>query len=61
MTELERSRLYDKCLGALVGGVIGDALGEPSEGKSPAEIEARFGTVRSSWCAGSGAGNHEPV
>ena len=37
------SKLYLKCLGALAGGVIGDAMGEPSEGKSPAEIESRFG------------------
>ena len=47
MTEIDGSisgsRLYDKCLGALVGGVIGDALGAPSEGKSPDEIDARFG------------------
>ena len=40
---VEGSRLYLKCLGALVGGVIGDAMGAPSEGKSPAEIEDRFG------------------
>ena len=43
MTDIVASRLYDKCLGALVGGVIGDALGAPSEGKSPDEIDARFG------------------
>ena len=43
MTDIGGSRLYDKCLGALVGGVIGDALGAPSEGRSPAQIEARFG------------------
>ena len=45
MAEIEGSRLYDKCLGALVGGVIGDALGAPTEGKSPAEIDSRFGWV----------------
>ena len=45
MADIERSRLYDKCLGALVGGVIGDALGAPTEGKSPAEIDSRFGWV----------------
>ena len=45
MAEIEGSRLYEKCLGALVGGVIGDALGAPTEGKSPAEIDSRFGWV----------------
>ena len=43
MTEIEGSLLYDKCLGALVGGVIGDALGAPSEGKSADEIDAQLG------------------
>ena len=42
---IEGSKLYLKCLGALAGGVIGDAMGAPSEGKSPAEIESRFGWV----------------
>ena len=45
MSDIEASRLYDKCLGALAGGVIGDALGAPTEGKSPDEIECRFGWV----------------
>ena len=45
MSDIEASRLYDKCLGALAGGVIGDALGAPTEGKSPDEIERRFGWV----------------
>ena len=43
MTDIEGSRLYTKCVGCLTGGVIGDALGAPSEGKSPAEIEQQFG------------------
>ena len=43
MSEIEGSRLYAKCLGCLTGGIIGDAMGAPSEGKSPAEIERRFG------------------
>ena len=42
---IEGSKLYLKCLGALAGGVIGDAMGAPSEGNSPAEIESRFGWV----------------
>ena len=43
MTDVEGSRLYTKCLGCLAGGVIGDAMGAPSEGKSPAEIEQQLG------------------
>ena len=43
MADIEGSRLYTKCLGCLMGGVIGDALGAPSEGKSAAEIERQFG------------------
>ena len=43
MGEIEGSRLYAKCLGCLAGGIVGDAMGAPSEGKSPAEIEQRFG------------------
>lgn len=43
MNEIEGSRLYTKCLGCLAGGIIGDALGAPSEGKSPAEIERQLG------------------
>ena len=43
MTEIEESRLYRKCLGALVGGVIGDALGAPTEScNSFDEIEKQF-------------------
>ena len=37
----------DKCRGALVGTGIGDALGRPVEGWSPAEIRAEYGTLRS--------------
>ena len=43
MSDIEGNRLYAKCLGCLAGGIIGDALGAPSEGKSPAEIEQQFG------------------
>ena len=37
---IEGSKLYLKCLGALAGGVIGDAMGAPSEGNSPARSRA---------------------
>ena len=39
--------LFDKVLGCLAGGVIGDAMGTPTEKLSYEEIEARFGWVTS--------------
>ncbi len=40
---LRSTVLYRKTLGCLIGGLIGDAIGTPTEGKSPAEIEKQFG------------------
>ncbi len=37
--------LSDRARGALVGLAVGDALGSPTEGKSPQEIVARWGRV----------------
>lgn len=37
--------LLDKTYGCLLGGLIGDAMGTPTENKEPAEIEANFGWV----------------
>jgi len=37
--------LLDKTYGCLLGGLIGDAMGTPTENKEPDEIEARFGWV----------------
>lgn len=37
--------LLDKSYGCLLGGLIGDAMGTPTENKEPEEIEARFGWV----------------
>ncbi len=37
--------LYAKALGCILGGVIGDALGTPSEGKDYRSIEAEFGWI----------------
>ncbi|NKB72726.1 MAG: hypothetical protein GKR89_37115 [Candidatus Latescibacteria bacterium] len=42
---MEQSPLYDKCLGCLVGGLIGDAIGTPTENKDYREIEREFGWV----------------
>ena len=45
MTRIESTRLYDKTLGCLYGGAVGDAMGAPAEGKMPAEIQARYGAI----------------
>ena len=37
--------LYKKTLGCLLGGIIGDAMGEPSEGKPYQAIERDFGWI----------------
>lgn len=37
--------LYDKIYGCLVGGLIGDAMGGPTELKSYKEVEEKFGWV----------------
>ena len=45
MTQTEKSRLYSKTLGCLYGGAVGDALGAPAEGRTPAEIRERYGAI----------------
>jgi ADP-ribosylglycohydrolase len=42
---IEATILYDKTLGCLLGGLIGDAIGTPTEGRSYEEIERKFGWV----------------
>jgi len=37
--------ILDKVYGCLLGGMIGDAMGTPTEGKEPEVIEAKFGWV----------------
>ena len=44
-TELVSTALYGKTLGCLVGGLIGDAMGTPTEGKDYREIVAAYGWV----------------
>jgi ADP-ribosylglycohydrolase len=39
------NRLFDKILGCLLGGVIGDAMGRPAENKTYQEIQAAFGQI----------------
>jgi ADP-ribosylglycohydrolase len=40
---LRSTVLYRKTLGCLLGGLIGDAIGTPAEGKTPEEIEKAHG------------------
>ena len=42
----------DRVLGCLIGGLVGDAMGTPTENLEPDEIASRFGWVRT--VAGSG-------
>jgi len=44
-TDLRSTLLYRKALGCLLGVLIGDAMGTPTEGNDYREIEARFGWV----------------
>ena len=37
--------LIDRAHGSLIGGLIGDAMGTPSEGLEPEEIDAGFGWI----------------
>jgi len=41
--KLRSTVIYRKTLGCLLGGLIGDAVGTPTEGKAPADIEKQFG------------------
>jgi ADP-ribosylglycohydrolase len=41
----EQTQLYDRILAALYGGVIGDGMGSPTEGKTYSQIERQFGWV----------------
>ena len=43
--DLADTLLYRKTLGCLLGGLIGDAMGSPTEGKDYREIQTQFGWV----------------
>ena len=45
MSPIADTRLYDKVLGCLYGGAVGDAMGAPAEGRMPDEIVARYGAI----------------
>ncbi len=45
MQKTKNTPLFKKALGCLLGGIIGDAMGTPTEGKNYLEIEKEFGWV----------------
>ena len=46
MNQLKRSSIYfQKTVGSLIGGLIGDAIGTPTEGMAYADIESKYGWV----------------
>ena len=51
--DLKKSLLYRKTLGCLLGSIIGDAIGTPTEGLDYRDIEARFGWVDDFSCDGT--------
>lgn len=42
---MDKDRLYEKITGCIYGGAVGDAMGSPTEGLLPSQIQERFGTV----------------
>jgi ADP-ribosylglycohydrolase len=50
---VEGTVLYGKALGCLLGGLIGDAIGTPTEGKHYRDIEAEYGWVDDFDCDGT--------
>jgi ADP-ribosylglycohydrolase len=51
--DLVASILFKKTLGCLLGGLIGDAIGTPTEGQNYRQIEAQFGWVDDFDCGGT--------
>ena len=45
MTEIKDTTLFDRILGCLLGGEIGDAMGAPAEGKTYQQIADEFVTI----------------
>jgi len=43
--EIEQTSLFKKIYGCLTGGLIGDAMGGPSEGMHHKDIETKFGRI----------------
>lgn len=53
ITDLRASSLYAKTLGCLLGGLIGDAMGTPTEGRDYEEIVQRYGWLEDFSCDGT--------
>ncbi len=51
--KLRSTLLYRKALGCLLGGLIGDAIGTPTENKTPEEIEKAHGWIADFSCDGT--------
>lgn len=47
--ELERTRIFDKVLGCLAVGAIGDTLGRPLEGGHYEDIASKYGVFDDPW------------
>jgi ADP-ribosylglycohydrolase len=43
---MDKEKIFSRVYGCLAGGCIGDAMGAPSEGKSPDAIVKQFGEIR---------------
>ncbi len=50
---VQKTMLYQKTLGCLAGGLIGDAMGSPAEGLTYLEIQQKFGDIVSFKGAGT--------
>jgi ADP-ribosylglycohydrolase len=49
----QNKELFNKVYGCLLGGLIGDAMGAPAEGKTYQEVEAQFGLINDFEGAGT--------
>ena len=50
---LRSTVFFQKALGSLIGGLIGDAIGTPTENMRYPEIEKQFGWVADFQCDGT--------
>lgn len=50
---LQQTMFFKKTVGSLIGGLIGDAIGTPTEGMAYADIESKYGWVDDFDCDGT--------
>ena len=50
---MDKDKIFSKVYGCLVGGCIGDAMGAPSESKTPEVIEKTLGWIENFDGAGT--------